>query len=94
MATVLGPWNNLGYQEQDGNWQAIFKKIPRDREFNYFSRGVIEIISESKQYPELAIEQNLALIYDRDFRFYLMKSSKNCCVKYKNVHTNQKVFIK
>jgi hypothetical protein len=74
--------NNLRFEEKSGNWKAIFRMIPRGRSFHYFSRGLIEIISESKQYPDLAIEKRLVLIYDRDFRFYLSKKGKNAARKY------------
>ena len=42
-----------------------------NRDIDYFSRGVIEISAEAKLHPELQIEQNLLLIYERDFVFYL-----------------------
>lgn len=63
--------NNLRYKEKEGNWKSIFKMIPRSRSYNYFSRGINEIVTESKQYPDLDIEKNLAFIYDQDFQFYL-----------------------
>ena len=69
--------NNLQYKEQSGNWKSIFKMIPKGHSYNYFSRGITEIIVESQQYPDLDIEQHLVLIYDRDYRFYLSKNGKN-----------------
>jgi hypothetical protein len=80
--------NNLNYLEHSGAWQFIFKMIPMGRSYNYFSRGLNEILAEAKQYPELAIEKNLALIYDRDFRFYLSKIGPNAGEKYKKILTN------
>jgi len=77
--------NSLEYVEQPGNWKSIFKMIPKGRTYNYFSRGLNEIIAESKQNPDLAIEKNLVLIYDRDFRFYLSKAGENAGRKYFNV---------
>ena len=77
--------NQLPYGEQSGNWGVIFKKIPLGRDFNYFPRGLNEIIVEAKQYSELEIEKKLVLIYDRDFRFYLSKEGPNAAAKYKEI---------
>ncbi len=77
--------NNLGYKEHPGNWKAIFKMVSSGRDYNYFSRGLNEIVEEAKQYSDLAIEKRLVLIYDRDFRFYLSKTGENAGAKYKNV---------
>lgn len=74
--------NRLKYQEASGNWAKIFKLISIGRIYNYFSRGINEILIESKKYPKLAIEQRLVLIYDRDFFFYLSKKGKNAGAKY------------
>ncbi len=79
--------NNLQYKEQEGNWKSIFKMIPRDRTYNYFSRGLNEIITESQQYPELDIEKRLVFIYDRDFRFYLSKEGINTGKPYQTLLT-------
>lgn len=77
--------NNLRYREQDGNWKSIFNKIPLGRSYNYFSRGLNEIIVESREHPDLDIEKRLALIYERDFRFYLSKTGENAGAKYKDI---------
>ena len=77
--------NNLKYKEHPGNWKAIFKMVAAGRDYNYFSRGLNEILEEAKQYPELAIEERLVFIYDRDFRFYLSKKGENAGAKYKDV---------
>lgn len=77
--------NNLRYKEQGGNWKSIFLMIRRDRAFNYFSRGINEVIDESKQYPDLDIEKRLVFIYDRDCLFYLSKTGVNAGAKYKDV---------
>jgi hypothetical protein len=65
--------NHLQYQENEGNWKSIFKMIPRNRTYNYFSRGINEIVTESLQYPALDIEKKLVFIYEQDFQFYLSK---------------------
>lgn len=77
--------NNLKYKKCSGNWKSIFKMIPYGRDYNYISRGINEIVAEQKQYPNLEIETNLLLIYDRDIRFYLSKTGKNAGAKYKDV---------
>ena len=77
--------NRLRYQEHSGMWTSIFKMIPKGRDYNYFARGVNEILVEAKQYPKLAIEENLVLIYDRDYRFYLSKTGPNAGIKYHTV---------
>lgn len=68
--------NNLKYKEHSGNWKSIFKMIPIRPTYNYFSRGFTEILEESKEYPELEIEDKLLFIYDRDFIFYLSKTGE------------------
>ena len=69
--------NKLKYKEQSGNWRKIYKMLAQNREYDYFSRGLNEILMEAKDHPELHIEQNLAFIYDRDFRFYMSRSGEN-----------------
>ncbi len=78
-------YNDLKYMEQSGNWKAIFRKIPEGHDYNYFSRGLNEILLESKMYPDLDIEKRLVLIYDRDFYFYLSKTGENAGRKYKDI---------
>lgn len=80
--------NNLLYQEEPGTWQSIFKKIPLGRDYNYFSRGLNEILVEAEQYPNLAIEKRLVLVYERDFRFYLSKTGPHAGAKYKEALQN------
>lgn len=77
--------NNLIYLEEPGNWRSIFRKLPHGRPYQYFSRGINEIISESELYPELLIEKNLVLIYDRDFLFYLSKEGPHAGAKYEAI---------
>lgn len=79
--------NNLRYKEKEGNWEAIFKMIPRNHTYDYFPRGINEIVNESKQYPDLDIENNLVFIYDRDFQFYLSKTGLNAGKKYEKILT-------
>lgn len=74
--------NNLKYKEKSGNWQSIFPRVAAGRDYNYFSRGINEIIFESQQYPDLAIEKRLLLEYNRDFKLYVSKSEKANGQKY------------
>ena len=59
--------------------------IPLGRTYNYFARGLNEIIVESQEYPDLEIEQRLVLIYDRDFQFYMSKRSGNAGESYRQL---------
>ncbi len=68
--------NTFRYKEQSGSWKSIFLKIAGGRGYNYFSRGINEIVDESKQYPDLDIEKRLVLIYDRDYLFYSVPERK------------------
>ena len=77
--------NNIEYKEHTGNWKSIFKMIPSRPDYNYFSRGVNEILEESKQYPKLAIEKNLLFVYTRDYFFYLSKTGANAGANYKDI---------
>lgn len=74
--------NNLKYMEQSGSWRSIFERLPVARDLDYFSRGINEILTEAIHHPELAIEDRLVLIYDRDFRFYLSKEGRFSGRKY------------
>lgn len=70
--------NDLKYLEKDGNWRLIYKMVRKGgRGYDYFSRGMIEILPESKTYPYLEIEKRLVLIYERDFQFYLGQGSES-----------------
>ena len=77
--------NNLRFLEHPGEWKSIYKMLAADREYDYFSRGLNEIVSESSLYPELAIEKRLALIYDRDFIYYLSKTGPNAGSRYREI---------
>lgn len=66
--------NNLQYIEQLGNWQSIYPKLANRRDFDYFPRGVNEIVPEATVQDRLVIESNLVLEYQRDFIFYLSES--------------------
>ena len=77
--------NNLLYKEKSGSWQSIFPRVAAGRDYDYFSRGLNEILAEHKQYPALAIEKRLVLEYQRDFKFYLSKKENSSGIKYHDV---------
>lgn len=77
--------NDLEYQEQSGNWKNIYKMLEKDRIYDYFSRGFVEILKESEAFPELLVENNLVLIYDRDFHYYLSSTGEFAGAKYKDI---------
>lgn len=75
--------NNLPYVVADGDWRRVYDQLLRPREkrgnppFDYFSRGVSEILYEKSVHPDLEIEPNLLFIYNRDFIFYISDKSKH-----------------
>lgn len=76
--------NRLKCKEHPGNWKSIFNMIPYGRVYHYFSRGVNEILTEARQYPDLAIEKSIVFIYERDFRFYLSKKGMHAGARYRD----------
>lgn len=70
--------NGLAVHEQSGDWRTLYKMVAAgDRKVDYLSRGVTEIVPEAAANPELVIEKNLLLVYERDFRFYLAPKNKD-----------------
>ncbi len=69
--------NKLLYRERDGDWRAkVYAQVAvKNRGVDYFPRGAMEILEEAQAHPELAIERNLVLQYERDFVFYLAKDA-------------------
>ena len=55
-------------------YKSLFTMLARDR-FDYFPRGLNEIHSESALYPELTIDQYLALHYPYPVYFFVNKSN-------------------
>ncbi|HYD97953.1 MAG TPA: transporter substrate-binding domain-containing protein [Alphaproteobacteria bacterium] len=67
--------NGLKVTEIPGEWNVIYKMLAAGgRNIDYFSRGVIEILGEAPQQPDLAVEKSLVLVYDRDLVFYVSKA--------------------
>jgi hypothetical protein len=68
--------NKLPYIEQGGEWRQMFSMLAaRNRGVDYLPRGASEISAEAQLHPDLAIEPNLLLVYQRDFVFYLSKGN-------------------
>ncbi len=79
--------NQLSYSENSSNWVHIYDMLRFGRVYDYFPRGLNEILLESEQHPELAIERNLVLVYARDFQFYLSKTGPFAGVRYQDAIT-------
>jgi hypothetical protein len=80
--------NKLKYREHDGNWSSIFKMVINQHAYDYFSRGLNEILIEAQKYPELDIEKNLLFIYQRDFQFYLSNVGNFAGNQYQTIITD------
>ncbi|MEJ2794420.1 ABC transporter substrate-binding protein [Iodobacter sp. LRB] len=64
--------NQLPVYEQIGDWQVLFKLLAAgNRDVDYFPRGAIEIQDDLAAHPDLEIEPDLLLSYERDFVFYV-----------------------
>ncbi|MTI42635.1 hypothetical protein JM93_00814 [Roseibium hamelinense] len=75
----IGVWseNGLPYEEWRGRWNPdIFHQLAAGRTgVDYFSRGIMEIAVEAPQFPDLAVERHLALVYENDFRLYVSRNN-------------------
>lgn len=68
-------YNNLPTIVVDGSWGKIYKMLAhKNRNIDYFSRGIFEIFIEQKQHPELDIEKNLIFVYEKALTLYFSKS--------------------
>ncbi|MGI0115478.1 hypothetical protein [Zooshikella sp. RANM57] len=64
--------NSLNFIPLEGDWRQVYKPLALgNRGVDYFPRGVNEVLNEAAEHPDLMIEPRLALIYHRDFIFYL-----------------------
>jgi hypothetical protein len=64
--------NKLPVYEQIGDWQVLFKLVAAgNRNVDYFPRGAVEILDDATAHPDLEIQPNLLLSYERDFVFYV-----------------------
>jgi len=70
----VGIWNANGLKVQgiDGDWRVLYKMIEaKNRGVDYLPRGAHEMIGELPQHPELALEANLVLVYQKDQILYV-----------------------
>ncbi len=69
--------NNLAFYEKSGDYRLIFNMLNNKRNFDYFSRGTLEILTERKQHPTLDVEKNLLLVYDNDFKYFFSEGNED-----------------
>lgn len=56
----------------EGDWKKLYNMVASEsRGIDYLSRGAQEIVREYGSYPDLDIEKNLVLIYDKDHVLYV-----------------------
>lgn len=64
--------NDLDFHIEQGNWHVMFDKLKRGRtDYDYLSRSIKEVQLELAAHPELVLEDQLLLQYDRDEVFYV-----------------------
>lgn len=77
--------NGLKYKEHRGDRRDIFLMLSEGRRYDYFSRGINEIEAEKEAYLDLIVEENLLLVYERDFKFYLSHTGENNGFRYADI---------
>jgi hypothetical protein len=76
----VGIWttNQLKVQGIDGDWKTLYKMVAAgNRGVDYLPRGANEMITEIAEHPELALEKNLVLIYQKDQITYVSPTEAN-----------------
>jgi len=71
-------WSKAGLPlyEHTAPWKTIYAMVAAgNRHVDYLPRGVIEVMPEARQHPELTVEQHLLVEYRGDFVFYLSASA-------------------
>ncbi|MFV3128709.1 hypothetical protein [Niveispirillum sp. KHB5.9] len=64
--------NGLPFTNPSGDWRRLFDMLAvGGRDVDYIPRALSEILIEAPAHPDLGVEKNLLLVYDRDVRFYL-----------------------
>ena len=64
--------NQLPVQGIPGDWKRLYQMVASGlRGVDYLPRGAHEIVLEWPQQPELAVEENLVFVYDRDHILYV-----------------------
>jgi len=70
--------NSLRFLEKDGDWRALYPMVAsQERNVDYLSRGVGEILNEMQGKRGVEVEPNLLLSYDSDFWFFLHPSARH-----------------
>lgn len=73
-------WRANGFKVVEGNnYNGLFDMTVK-RRFDFFSRGIVEIINEYEQrkdqMPDLHIEETISVFYPWPFYFYFTKSEQ------------------
>lgn len=64
--------NDLPVQGISGDWKRLYQMVASGRRgVDYLPRGAHEIVLEWPQQEELAVEENLVFVYDRDHILYV-----------------------
>lgn len=64
--------NDLPFIPQSGDWKTLYRMVASgQRGIDYLPRGAHEMALEWLVYPELAVEQHLVLVYERDHILYV-----------------------
>jgi hypothetical protein len=68
--------SGLPLYEHAAPWSTIYSMVAAgNRHIDYLPRGIIEVLEEARQHPELKVEQHLLVDYRADFGFYLTPSA-------------------
>lgn len=64
--------NGLPYASISGDWKRLYRMLAAgNRHIDYLPRGAQEMVLEWPLHPELAVEQQLLLIYEKDHILYV-----------------------
>jgi hypothetical protein len=65
-------YNDLSVETVVGDWRKLYNMVSAgNRNIDYLSRGAQEILQEYTTYPNLAVEENLVLVYKQDHILYV-----------------------
>jgi len=68
--------SGLPLYEHTAPWSTVYGMVAAgNRHVDYLPRGIIEVLEEARQHPELKVEQHLLVDYRADFGFYLTSSA-------------------
>ena len=70
-------YNKLAYIELTGDINKVYAMLKHgNRGFDYFSRGILEIVRDHQLHPYLSIEQKLLFDFNNDIYIYVRKNQK------------------